>query len=422
MKTQLAFFIQLNNYREKLEGVELDIGNPGVGGTPYLFLLTIKSINQLTKKNYAMLLTDAHFTDLRLGADIGYATDLEQAIKYCETNGIENLVINANVADRVSREVFDTQVTISLWAHNTLNAKRQKVAAETASIKHVVCVSKSQYENMVDTPCYHKCTYINNIIPKAFYENAALSDYSEEKVVYIGSLMPQKGAHNLIEIWRLVEKECPHAQLFIFGGANVWNINAELGSSGVADLYYDRILKKHLRKIHRPENIHFMGARGWDFIDSFISTFRLGIVNPSYYMRDETFCLSAIEMAAHGLPIISRQRHDGLATTVIQDKTGYLEKGNRAIAKRIISIISDLELSRDMGTAGRIHASNFINENIVGKWCEILEDRIVTETKRKGAFISSDAIWLKHDFLLKIAYLIETGKAFDLLLGRLKRK
>ena len=80
-----------------------------------------------------------------------------------------------------------------------------------------------------------------------------------------------------------------------------------------------------------------MGAKGWEYIDKFVSTFRLGIVNPSHYMRDETFCLSAVEMAAHGLPVISRQRHDGLQTTIIHGKTGYLEKNNKDIAERIIT-------------------------------------------------------------------------------------
>ena len=425
MKTRLAFFIQLEKNKMTLEGADLDIGNPGVGGTPYLFLYTVKSINQFIENDYAMLLTDASFTDLRLNAEIGYAEDFEQAIKYCEIHGIDNLVINANLADRVSSKTFDTSVNIYLWAHNTLTAKRQKIAAKTSSIKYVVCVSKSQYENMADTPCFHKCTYVNNVIPKVFYDNAVLSDYSEEKVAYIGSLMPQKGAHNLIKIWRIVERTCPHAQLFIFGGANVWNTNAVLGSSGVADPYYDRILQKQLNKINNPQNIHFMGAKGWDFIDPFISTFRLGVVNPSHYMRDETFCLSAIEMAAHGLPIVSRLRNDGLTTTVVHGKTGYLEKDDKRIADRIIEVITEPGTSRILGEAGRLYAKHFVVENEILKWRELVERQNSTSNKKKNAFFSKDSAMLRRDYILKIGNTIESGKFIDIVkkkfkIGRIK--
>ena len=418
---RIAFFINLFNYKNTIEGADLDDGNPGIGGTPYLFLLTVKELNSLYGKDYSILLTNTYFKDADSRLQTDFAESEMDAVKYCERNDIKYLVINANAVDRMEQKVFNTSVNIILWAHNTLTAKRQGIAAKEKSIKWVVCVSKSQYQNMADAPCFDKCTYINNIIPEDFYEKAKISDCSEEKVVYIGSLMPQKGAHNLLEIWKYVEEKLPKAQLYIIGGANVWNANADVRSSG-GDLYYDRVIKKRLNKLQHPENIHFMGAKGWSSIDPFISTFRLGVVNPSYYMRDETFCLSAIEMAAHGLPIVSRQRHDGLATTIIQDKTGFLEKGNKTIAKRIVSVLSDQELCKELGNAGRIHAGCFIDAVVVGKWCEIIDDCIVPEQKKKSSFISSDDAFLKHDFLLKIAFLIESGKAFDLLLKRIKRK
>ncbi len=44
---QIAFFIELQNSKKNIKGVNLDVGNPGVGGTQYLFLLTIKELNKL---------------------------------------------------------------------------------------------------------------------------------------------------------------------------------------------------------------------------------------------------------------------------------------------------------------------------------------------------------------------------------------
>ena len=417
---KIAFFIELKNNQATIEGADLNIGNPGVGGTQYLFLLTVKVLNSIYGEDYSVLLTNTRFSNSDPGLHTDYSENVKEAIQYCERHQINNLVLNANEADRVDAKVFDTRVRIMLWAHNTLNAKRQKIAAETKSIRWVVCVSKSQYLNMSDTPCFGKCTYINNVIPSYFFEQATLSDYSEQKVAYVGSLMPQKGAHNLLEIWKYVEEKLPHAQLYIFGGANVWNANAKLGSGGYADPFYERVLQKRLKKLSHPENIHFMGAKGWDFIDSFIPTFRLGIVNPSHYRRDETFCLSAIEMAAHGLPVVSRQRHDGLATTVFHNKTGYLEKNDKEIADRIISIVSDPEKSRKMGLAGREYAEAFLAKTVVPKWRELAENQDDAESAKGIAFFSKDASMLRRDFLLKMGFLFESGKTLGILKKKLK--
>ena len=274
---------------------------------------------------------------------------------------------------------------------------------------------------MSDTPCFGKCTFINNIIPAHFYENAKLTDYSEEKAVYVGSLMPQKGVHNLLEIWQYVEKDLPHAQLYIFGGANVWNSNVVLEKNKVADKYYDRIIQKRLKKLNHPENIHFLGAKGWDHIDLYISSFRVGIVNPSHYMRDETFCLSAIEMETHGLPVVSRQRDDGLKTTVINGKTGFLEENDKRIAERIIQIISNKDISQQLGRTGREYAKQFIAEKTIDKWHELVERPYTKSPQRKWAFCSKDAKMLRRDFILKLGYLIKSGKIVDLLKKKFKK-
>lgn len=419
---ELAFFIGLKNNRSAIEGADTDKGNPGIGGTQYLFLFTVKLLNRLYGSDYAVLLTDISFSNPDSGLNTAYAENEGAAVEYCEKHSIANLVINANAADRVSHKMFDTDVGIILWAHNTLTAKRQKIAAVTKSIKWVVCVSESQYNNMKDTPCFGKCTFINNIIPAYFCDHSVLTDYSEPKAAYVGSLMPQKGAHDLLEIWRFVEKKCPDAQLYIFGGAKIWNENAALGKSGAADVFYDRLLQKRLKKLAHPENIHFMGAKGWNFIDPFISTFRLGIVNPSHYMRDETFCLSAAEMAAHGLPIVSRLRNDGLQTTIIHGKTGYLEKSNQAIAGRMITILSDADESKRLGTEGRKHAEKFSDPEAVKKWHELAQSSSCKNRSGKSAFFSKDASLLRHDFRQKLGFIIESGKCFYLIKKKLTGK
>lgn len=419
---EIAFYIGLKNVKKSIEDADLNIGNPGVGGTQYLFLLTVKKYNEKYNETKALLLTDGEL-DLKDDAVPYVVVKSEsEAIRYCEEQNIKVLVLNANVADSIDEKSFNTEVKIALWAHNTLTWSRQLVAARNQSIQYVVCVSEKQYENMRDTPCWEKCTYINNIIPNEFYENATLSNHAKPMAAYIGSIMPQKGVHNLLEVWKYVEAEEPEAQLYIYGGANVWNASAKLGSNGAADIYYDRVIQRRMKRLKHPENIHFMGAKGWKELDTLLSSTRVGIVNPSHYMRDETFCMSAIEMEAHKIPVVSRQRNDGLNTTILNEKTGFLGKTDREIAKYISLLLHDQSKSMKMGDAARCFARNFTPDNEIYKWKAIAEN---TDKCTNCSFSekkkSSDAKLLQHDFALKIGYLIESGKAVDLVARKLKK-
>ena len=125
---KIAFFIELKNNQATIEGADLNIGNPGVGGTQYLFLLTVKVLNSIYGEDYSVLLTNTRFSNSDPGLHTDYSENVKEAIQYCERHQINNLVLNANEADRVDAKVFDTRVRIMLWAHNTLNAKRQKIA------------------------------------------------------------------------------------------------------------------------------------------------------------------------------------------------------------------------------------------------------------------------------------------------------
>ena len=55
MKTKIAFYIGLKNNSINLEHADISKGNPGVGGTQYLFLLTVKQLNAQHGAEYAQL-------------------------------------------------------------------------------------------------------------------------------------------------------------------------------------------------------------------------------------------------------------------------------------------------------------------------------------------------------------------------------
>ena len=125
-------------------------------------------------------------------------------------------------------------------------------------------------------------------------------------------------------------------------------------------------------------------------------------------------------MEAHKIPVVSRQRNDGLNTTILNEKTGFLGKTDREIAKYISLLLHDQSKSMKMGDAARCFARNFTPDNEIYKWKSIAEN---TDNCTSYSFSenkkSSDAKLLH--FALKIGYLIESGKAVDLVARKLKK-
>ena len=81
---QIAFYIGLKAFKRTLLNAELSTGNPGVGGTQYLFLLTVKEYNKVYGTSHALLLTDDEFGLEDVDVPTVIVGNEENAIRYCE--------------------------------------------------------------------------------------------------------------------------------------------------------------------------------------------------------------------------------------------------------------------------------------------------------------------------------------------------
>lgn len=64
IRPEIAFYIGLKNVKKSIENADLNIGNPGVGGTQYLFLLTVKKYNEKYNGKRAILLSDSELNEI----------------------------------------------------------------------------------------------------------------------------------------------------------------------------------------------------------------------------------------------------------------------------------------------------------------------------------------------------------------------
>lgn len=199
---KVAFYCKLSGVKTKNLD-DIDSGNPGMGGTEYLFLLVVRYLKIIYEKEdfEVILLTD---TDLNITNEFIPTLNvgsLKGGVKWCSENHVDCLVLRSiEVINLDKEDLTERNFKYILWAHNTVPNRLQKMIERYGAIKALVCVSKAQYDNMSDSICFEKCCYINNGLPHSFFNQSTRTDMTEKIAVFIGAIVPQKGLHNLLAI------------------------------------------------------------------------------------------------------------------------------------------------------------------------------------------------------------------------------
>ena len=97
----------------------------------------------------------------------------------------------------------------------------------------------------------------------------------------------------------------------------------------------------------------------------------VGVVNPSG--ADESFCLSAAELSACGLPVVSARRH-ALVQTVRHGITGLLAASDAELSRHCITLLNDPQQAWRLGQAGQEHVRHcFGPEQVRAGWLALAE-------------------------------------------------
>lgn len=165
----------------------------------------------------------------------------------------------------------------------------------------------------------------------------------------VGRLAHQKGHVVLLNALVTVLQKFPDVILLVIGkGPDRESLEQRVESLGI---------KKH---------IIWLGERGQEEVFRLYSIMDIFIM-PSLY---EGFGLAAAEAMAAGLPVVGTEV-DGLSEIIEDGKTGYLvAAGNTAeLAESIIKILSNPELSKEMGQNGTSSVQRFFPLDIfINSW------------------------------------------------------
>ena len=183
------------------------------------------------------------------------------------------------------------------------------------------------------------------------------SGASRPRCIAVGRLVVQKGFDTLLHAWRRVlngwlpHRETP--ELVVVGDGpqrrRLLGLAARLGLSGTVT-WTGALPRADVRRLLQAADVFALPVRT-----------RLGGLNP------EGLGLAALEAAACGLPVVVGAS-GGAPETVRPGQTGFLVDPDDAagLAERVSLLLTDPELARRLGGAGRTYVARSFGAPVVG--------------------------------------------------------
>jgi glycosyltransferase involved in cell wall biosynthesis len=170
-------------------------------------------------------------------------------------------------------------------------------------------------------------------------------------ITYVGKFESWKGFESVLNIFKIVHDRRPETKFLLVGAGSLEDMVSKV------DLPIEVI--RHVPHSEMPKIYHRTAVA----------------LLPSYMEGSPTFC---IESLACEVPIVASDVGD--TKLIVKDgENGYVEKAGdeEAMAARIVGLISDPELRRKMGRAGREHIEkNFSYDTVIESLIKIYEDSL----------------------------------------------
>lgn len=172
------------------------------------------------------------------------------------------------------------------------------------------------------------------------------------QVIAVGRLSYQKGFERLIDIWKLVVQENSAWNLKIFGSGELY--------FQILDMIKEKGLEKNIEVLNPTSRIYD------ELLDSSI------FVLTSRY---EGLPMVLLEALSCGLPVVSFDCQCGPKDLISDGINGFLvENGNiEDFAKKIILLMENKELRKEMGKKARFTANQYSEEKIMNQWVELFK-------------------------------------------------
>lgn len=354
-------------------------GNPGVGGTQFCFLMLMKYLAKVLKTGDELYAYHSNANDNIFSENVNMKyVPIEHLMETLSSDNIDVALVNVSRLKCLNQQIANSKTKFVIWVHNFLNKGLLQMLNGNHNIKRVVFVGKEQYDRYIDDELIKKSTCIVNMY------NSSLPEYKRDKdlnpvVTYTGAIVKEKGFHALAKEWKAILKEVPNAQLYVIGGGNLYNRNAQMGQYGIATQDYENEFMPFLLDDNGDimPSVHFCGILGKEKISIYQKTL-VGVINPT--ARTEICPLSAIEMEGCGIPVISKNKN-GMPDVIEHGKTGILVKSSKQLREAVVRLLTDKNLNVELGNnAKKYIGEKFSPEKLVCEWYSVFTE-VMSETE-----------------------------------------
>lgn len=192
----------------------------------------------------------------------------------------------------------------------------------------------------------------------------------EKRLLFIGSVTPDKGFVEVMEIWSYLAQKQANLKLAVAGSIRLHKGGIKTGEMGIATPEFEsKKIKPWLETLPSVYQPEFLGALPPEKLRDEINKSWAIIVNPSWY-AGETFCISAVDAQACNRTVFSIKA-GGLKETVYQGEFQSLtsEKEPSELANLILKGLANPENVIENGKrAGEFVRKTFSNQGILQDW------------------------------------------------------
>jgi glycosyltransferase involved in cell wall biosynthesis len=363
---RVAFFLDTRRIRSA-DLCDVDAGNPGIGGTEYMFFLIAAHLARTHQVTMYVTAAGTHPPGIRHVV----VRDVQEATVAMRSAGEEILILRESEVLPNHRLLKSTAPRVLVWAHNFSNRRTLKACARLPSIARYLCVSREQHLGLRDHDVFCKSDYIFNAVVTGSCPTE-LHPPTQDNVFYMGSLVRGKGFHVLARYWGDIVRAVPTAILHVVGTRRLYNEGASLGPLGIASPGYERQFTRYVTKHGRLRNdIVFHGILGADKW-RLLREARVAVTNPTG--AGETFCISAVEFGLLGVPVVTKNV-GGPIDIVESGVSGILLDDERDLPGAVVGLLQDENRRAEMGRNAMTRVrSRFAIEVIIERWHTVIEE------------------------------------------------
>lgn len=314
-------------------------------------------------------------------------SDLKEAATLAKKNNLDLLIFN----NRGNAETLQGIKTLNrleqnfiLWDQNGPTAEYENLLSSSKHLKRIVCVSRSHANSHRHKGYFNKIIYIYNGNDYEPMEQDRTGD-DHLNIGFVGAVDETKGFHWVAHAWPAIKSALPNATLTVIGSIKTHDKTRATGSLGIStpefeDKYIKRCFGDTMEEIN-AQGVKFTGNISPNEMRHYFRQLHLGIVNPNHRGASyETFCVSAIDLQAHRIPVVGANI-GGLKETVLHGHTGVLINKSNQLAETVIELLNDRKkLWHLASNAERWVSANFSRKKVTDEWLStidgVLENKI----------------------------------------------